>query len=123
MATFKSDKKGSSADNLSSAEEQSSLNQTIGREARAAAMRYGATGEFQSTVAELGADVQLAAFKRAGCLQKRAADSINGFADSVESAGKISRTSNPQGRLGCCRRGRWPFEIWPDRYPRSRWPM
>ena len=40
-------------------------------------------------MAELGAEAQLAAFKRAGSLQKRAADSINGFANSVESAGKV----------------------------------
>jgi len=90
MATSRSHKKGSSADHSSSAEEQSSLNQTIGREARAAGdALHGATGQVQSTVAELGADVQQAAFKRAGSLQKRAADSINGFADSVESAGRV----------------------------------
>ena len=75
MATSKSDKKDSIADNLSSAEEQSSLNQTIGREARAAGdALHGATGQVQSKVADLGADVQQAAFKHAGSLQKRAAD-------------------------------------------------
>ena len=108
MATSKSDKKGSSADHLSSAEEQSSLNQTIGREARAAGdALHGATGQVQSTVAELGADVQQAAFKRAGSLQKRAADSINGFADSVESAGKVFADKQSARAARLLQEGAW----------------
>ncbi len=108
MATSKSDKKGSSADNLSSGEEQSYLNQTIGREARAAGdALHDATGQVPSKVAELGADVQQAAFKRAGSLQKRAADSINGFADSVESAGRVFADKQSARAARLLQEGAW----------------
>jgi len=108
MATPKSGNKGSSTYHSSSAEEQSSLNQTIGREARAAGdALHGATGQVQSKVADLGADVQQAAFKHAGSLQKRAADGINGFADSVEDAGRVFADKQSARAARLLQEGAW----------------
>jgi len=108
MATPKSGNKGSGTDHSSSAQGQPSLNQTIGREARAGGdALQGATGQVQSKVADLGADVQQAAFKHAGSVQKRAADSINGFADSVESAGRIFADKQSARAARLLQEGAW----------------
>jgi len=90
MATPKNSKKSAGIDHPSSVDDHPSFTETIGREAGAASdALHGAKDQVKAKVAELGTDVQQVAFKQVGALQKNTADGINGFADSIEDAGRV----------------------------------
>ena len=58
-------------------------------------------------MAELGAEAQQAAFKHVGSLQKRAADGINGFANSVEDAGRVFADKQSARAARLLQEGAW----------------
>jgi len=84
MATPKSSNKNAGVNH------SSSVDGRPGREAGAAGdALHGVKDQVKAKVAELGAEAQQAAFNQIGSLQKRTAEGIHGFADTVEDAGKL----------------------------------
>jgi len=102
MATPKNSNKSAGTVHSPSVDDHPSFTETIGRETGAASdALHGAKDQVKAKVAELGTDVQQAAFKQVGALQKSTADGINGFADAVEDAGRVfaDRESEKTARL------------------------